>query len=403
MDFTSTPTNSIGAPGGETATKVLLLGAGELGRNLTIALANLGLEVHAVDRYEGAPAQQVAYASHVADLHDEEALLDLVARIKPDFVIPEVEHVAVTALSVIEGQGRAVVVPTAKACEATRDRASVRAVAEKIGLPMSPYRTAHSREELADAAAELGFPCIIKPDVTTSGKGHMIARSAEDVEEAWSSVRRVSSDNNRVIVERFVDFDYEVTLLAVRSINPETGELCTWFSEPIGHAHADGDLVEAWQPLAMSPAALENARSVAARISNELGGRGVYCVELFVAGDEIYFSSVSPRPNDSAMVTLATQRYNEFELHARAILGLPIDVTLTSPGASFIVHAEEDAKDVTVSGLAEAMAYPETDVRMFGKTSAYAGRRMGLVLTTAEDISAARDRAALAAGKIVIR
>lgn len=392
----------IGTPQTPNATKVLLLGAGELGRGLTEAFQKLGLEVHAVDRYAGAPAAQIAHYAHVADITDQAAVLELVERIRPDYVVPEVENVAVAALSQLEAEGECAVVPTARACELTQDRASIRAAAKNLGLPTTAYRFATTRQELAEACAELGYPCVIKPDVATSGKGHMIVRSAEDVEEAWLSVRRVSSDEHRVVAERFVDFDYEATILAVRSLDPATGKLATWFSEPIGHRHERGDLVEAWQPLAMSQRALENARSVAARISNELGGRGVYGVELFVAGDDVYFSSVSPRPSDTAMLTEYTQRLSQFDLHARAILGYPIDVTMITPGASYMLHADQELEDVSYAGVAAAMRVAETDVRLFGKPNAYAGRRMGLVVSTAEDVEEARDHAAIAASRIAV-
>lgn len=391
----------IGTPLTGNATKVLLLGAGELGKQLVIAFQNLGLEVHAVDRYAGAPAQQLAHFSYIADIRDPHKVWELTERIKPDYVVPEVETVAVEALKRIEEFGTTVV-PSARACELTQCRESVREVAESIGLPVTAYRFAESAEELKEAVGELGLPCIVKPDITTSGKGHVLLKEEEDVEEAWAMVRHVSSDNKRVVVERFVDFDYEVTLLAVRSIDPATGKMATWFSEPIGHRHENGDLVESWQPMAMSEDALANARSVAARISNELGGRGVYGVELFVAGDEVYFSSVSPRPLDTAMLTGYTQRFSEFELHVRAILGFPIDVTMVSPGAAVILHADAELDDVSFSGLDTALSYEETDVRLFGKPWAYAGRRMGMVATTAEDVETARDRAALAAGKITV-
>ncbi|AMO89426.1 phosphoribosylglycinamide synthetase, ATP-grasp domain protein [Corynebacterium simulans] len=391
----------IGTPLTGNATKVLLLGAGELGKQLVIAFQNLGLEVHAVDRYAGAPAQQLAHFSYIADIRDPHKVWELTERIKPDYVVPEVETVAVEALKRIEEFGTTVV-PTARACELTQCRESVREVAESIGLPVTAYRFAESAEQLQEAVGELGLPCIVKPDITTSGKGHVLLKEEEDVEEAWAMVRHVSSDNKRVVVERFVDFDYEVTLLAVRSIDPATGKMATWFSEPIGHRHENGDLVESWQPMAMSKDALANARSVAARISNELGGRGVYGVELFVAGDEVYFSSVSPRPLDTAMLTGYTQRFSEFELHVRAILGFPIDVTMVSPGAAVILHADAELDDVSFTGLDTALSYEETDVRLFGKPWAYAGRRMGMVATTAEDVETARDRAALAAGKITV-
>ena len=334
-----------------------------------------------MDRYAGAPAQQLAHFSYIADIRDPYKVWELTEKIKPDYVVPEVETVAVETLKRIEEFGTTVV-PSARACELTQSRESVREVAESIGLPGTAYRFAESAEELQEAVGELGLPCIVKPDITTSGKGHVLLKEEEDVEEAWSMVRHVSSEYKRVVVERFVDFDYEVTLLAVRSIDPATGKMATWFSEPIGHRHEKGDLVESWQPMAMSEDALANARSVAARISNELGGRGVYGVELFVAGDEVYFS--------------------EFELHVRAMLGFPIDVTLVSPGAAVILHADAELDDVSYSGLDAALAYEETDVRLFGKPWAYAGRRMGMVATTAEDVETARDRAALAAAKITV-
>lgn len=390
----------IGTPLTGSATKVLLLGAGELGKQLVVAFQNLGLEVHAVDRYAGAPAQQLAHFSYIADIGDPAKVWELVQRIGPDYVVPEVESASVEALLRIEEETPAVVVPTARACELTQSRESVRAVAESIGLPVTAYTIAESPEQLRAGVEELGLPCIVKPDVTTSGKGHVLLRDAEDIDEAWAMVSRVSSDRKRVVAERFVDFDYEVTLLAVRSIDPATGKMATWFSEPIGHRHEHGDLVESWQPMAMSEDALANARSVAARISNELGGRGVYGVELFVAGDDVYFSSVSPRPLDTAMLTGYTQRFSEFELHVRAMLGFPIDVTMVSPGASVIVHADAEHADVSFTGLDHALSYAETDVRLFGKPGAYVGRRMGMVSTTAEDVDTARDRAALAAAKI---
>ncbi|WP_293770298.1 formate-dependent phosphoribosylglycinamide formyltransferase [uncultured Corynebacterium sp.] len=402
MSGTTTPVEAVGTPLTVNATKVLLLGAGELGKELATAFQNLGMEVHAVDRYKGSPGQQVAQFAYVADINDAEAVLKLVEAIEPDFVVPEVEMLAVEALKQIESEGECVVVPTARACELTQDRASIRAVAESLGLPATAYRFAGTPEELRGAVEELGYPCVVKPDVATSGRGHYIVRTADDVEEAWGAVHRVISDEHRVVAERFVDFDYEVTLIAVRSVDPNTGQLATWFSEPIGHKHLGGDLVETWQPLELSEVAFENARSVAARISNELGGRGVYCVELFVSADDVYFSSVSPRPSDTAMLTLRTQRFSEFELHARAILGYPIDVTLTSPGAAVVLHADSDIQDVTFTGLGEALAYAETDVRLFGKPGAYAGRRVGLVTATAETAIEARDRANLAASKIGI-
>ncbi|WP_313549983.1 formate-dependent phosphoribosylglycinamide formyltransferase [Corynebacterium sp.] len=391
----------IGSPLTSNAVRVLMLGGGELAKGLVGAFQNLGLEVHVVDRYEGSPAQQVAHFSYTADIDNEQAVLDLVEHVKPQFVVPEVESVAAEALRVLHDDSAVTVVPTARACELTRDRKKLREVAERIGLPTTAYKVVENFADLEAAVDELGVPCIVKPDVMTSGRGHVLVKDKDQLKDAWNNVRR-GTKNSWVVAEQFVDFDYEVTIMAVRSIDPETGKLATWFSEPIGYEHDRGNLVECWQPKRMSQRAFENARSVAARISNELGGRGIFAVELFVAGDDIYFSSVTPRPSDKAMLTEATQRFSQYELHARAILGLPIDITLTSPGASSLIHAHDEIAEVTYTGVEEALQVAETDIRLFGKPSAYPGRRMGLVMATADDVSEARDRAAIAASKIVV-
>lgn len=393
----------IGTPLTPNATKVLLLGGGELGKGLATAFQKLGLEVHVVDRYEGAPAAQIAQYSYLADVTDAQAIGKLAERIQPHFVVPEVEMVAVEALAALESLTDAVVVPTARACELTQDRASMRAVSESLGLPTTAYRFASSPQQLREAVEELGVPCLVKPDIAKSGKGHVLVKDLEDVDEAWATVNRNAPDEgHQVVVERFVNFDSEITLLAVRSIDPSTGKLATWFSEPIGHRHERGDLEECWQPMDISQRALENARSMAARISNELGGRGVYGVSMFVAGDDVYFSSVSPRPCDTALVTTYTQRFSEFDLHARAILGYPIDVTLVTPGAATIIHADRDSEEVSYSGVGEAMAVAETDVQLFGKPGAYPRRRMGFVAATAETVAEARDRATIAARRLTV-
>lgn len=391
----------IGSPLTSNAVRVLMLGGGELAKGLVGAFQNLGLEVHVVDRYEGSPAQQVAHFSYTADIDDEKAVLDLVAHIKPAYVVPEIEGVADEALHALHDDSAVTVVPTARACELTSDRKKLREVAESLGLPTTAYKVVETFDALKEAVNELGLPCIIKPDVATSGRGHVLVKDEDQLKDAWDNVRR-GKKNSWVVAERFVDFDYEVIIMAVRSIDPETGKLATWFSEPIGYEHARGNLVDCWQPKTMSQRAFENARSVAARISNELGGRGIFAVELFVAGDDIYFSSVTPRPSDKAMLTEATQRFSQYELHARAILGLPIDITLVSPGTSSLLHATEEIDEVTYSGVEEALQVAETDVRLFGKPSAYPGRRMGLIMATADDVSEARDRAAIAASKITI-
>ena len=395
---------SIGTPYTEGATRVLLLGSGELGKEVAIAFQRLGVEVHAADRYAHAPAHQVAHFWHELDMTDAEAVKDLVAEVRPDFIVPEIEALATDALVELEAAGDVTVVPTARAAQLTMNREGIRRLAaEEVGLPTSRYRFASTREEFVAAVEEIGLPCVVKPVMSSSGKGQSTVRSREDVGAAWDyamSGGRVSS--GRVIVEGFVDFDYEITLLTVRSIDPATGEPATWFCEPIGHRQVDGDYVESWQPMPMSQVALDNARSVAARITGALGGRGIFGVELFVRGDDVWFSEVSPRPHDTGLVTMGTQRCSEFELHARAILGLPIDVTLTSPGASAVVYGGLDAVAPSYSGLADALAVPETDVRIFGKPEAHERRRMGVAVSTAETVDVARENAFAAASALKV-
>ena len=395
---------SIGTPYTEGATRVLLLGSGELGKEVAIAFQRLGVEVHAADRYAHAPAHQVAHFWHELDMTDAEAVKDLVAEVRPDFIVPEIEALATDALVELEAEGGVTVIPTARAAQLTMNREGIRRLAaEEVGLPTSRYRFASTREEFVAAVEEIGLPCVVKPVMSSSGKGQSTVRSREDVGAAWDyamSGGRVSS--GRVIVEGFVDFDYEITLLTVRSIDPATGEPATWFCEPIGHRQVDGDYVESWQPMPMSQVALDNARSVAARITGALGGRGIFGVELFVRGDDVWFSEVSPRPHDTGLVTMGTQRCSEFELHARAILGLPIDVTLTSPGASAVVYGGLDAVAPSYSGLADALAVPETDVRIFGKPEAHERRRMGVAVSTAETVDVARENAFAAASALKV-
>lgn len=394
----------IGTPLATNATKVMILGSGELGKEVTIAFQRLGVEVHAVDRYDNAPAHQVAHFSYVIDMTDAAAVRELVTTVKPDFIIPEIEALATDELVRIEQEGLATVVPTARATQLTMNREGIRRLAsEELGLPTSGYEFCSTFEEFTAAAERLGYPNVVKPVMSSSGKGQSVVRSAEDLESAWEyamSGARVA--NQRVIVEQFVEFDYEITLLTVRGIDPATGKPATWFCEPIGHRQEDGDYVESWQPMEMTAPALENARSVAARITNALGGRGVFGVELFVSGDDVYFSEVSPRPHDTGLVTLATQRFSEFELHAKAVLGLPVDVTLTSPGASAVIYGGVESTGVSYAGLADALAVAETDVRLFGKPEAFTKRRMGVAVSTAEDTASARDRATLAAAAVTV-
>ncbi len=396
-----TPT-AIGTPLTDGALRVLLLGSGELGKEVAIAFQRLGVEVHAADRYAHAPAHQVAHAWYELDMTDPDAIRDLVDRVRPHFVIPEIEALATDTLAELEAEDATTVVPTARAAQLTMDREGIRRLAaEELGLPTSRYRFASGADEFRDAVREIGLPCVVKPVMSSSGKGQSLIRTAEDVDAAWDhalSGARVS--NARVIVEGFVDFDYEITLLTVRSIDPATGEPATWFCEPIGHRQQNGDYVESWQPMPMSQIALDNARSVAARVTGALGGRGIFGVELFVRGDDVWFSEVSPRPHDTGLVTMGSQRFSEFELHARAILGLPVDVTLTSPGASAVVYGGVESEAPSYAGLAQALAVPEADVRIFGKPVAHEHRRMGVAVATAEGVDEARDRARAAAAAI---
>lgn len=396
--------DAIGTPGAANATKVLLLGSGELGREVTIALQRLGVEVHAVDRYTGAPAQRIADFHHTVDMTDPRAIRDLVAQIRPDFVVPEIEALATDALQEIEDANLATVIPTARATRLTMDREGIRNLANKeLGLPNSRHVFASTWAEFEEGIRQIGIPCVVKPVVSSSGKGQSYIRSTEDIAPAWDYAMngaRVAA--GRVIIEQFVPFDYEITLLTIRSVDPATGQDATWFCEPIGHRQEHGDYVESWQPAQMSAEALGAARSVAARITGALGGRGVFGVELFVKGNDVYFSEVSPRPHDTGMVTMGSQRFSEFDLHARAILGLPIDTTLVSPGASAVIYGGVEGAEPSYTGLAQAMAVPESDLRIFGKPVSHERRRMGVAFTTAENTDIARQTAAQAAAAVTL-
>nr|WP_229705108.1 formate-dependent phosphoribosylglycinamide formyltransferase [Williamsia phyllosphaerae] len=385
----------------------MLLGAGELGKEVVIAFQRLGVEVIAVDRYHNAPGHQVAHHGFVMDMTDPDALLGLIEDQRPDYVVPEIEAIATSALVEAERRGITEVIPTARATSLTMNREGIRRLAdEQLGLPTSAYAFADSPEQLASAAERVGYPCLVKPTMSSSGKGQSMLRGPEDLDAAWqtaASGARVSG--GRVIVEGFVDFDYEITLLTVRAVDPATGRLTTHFCAPIGHRQERGDYVESWQPQAMSAAAHGAAMSIAARIATalgdgKLGGRGVFGVEMFVKGDDVYFSEVSPRPHDTGLVTLATQRLSEFEMHARAILGLPVDVTLASPGASAVIYGGRDEPGIAFENVAAALTIPETDIRLFGKPESYRRRRMGVVVATADDVKGARRRATDAAGLV---
>ncbi|WP_407444594.1 formate-dependent phosphoribosylglycinamide formyltransferase [Rhodococcus sp. (in: high G+C Gram-positive bacteria)] len=391
----------LGTPLSPTATRVLLLGSGELGKEVIIALQRLGVEVIAVDRYSNAPGQQVAHRAHTVDMGDPDALLAIIEAERPHLVVPEIEAIATDALAVVEERGLAEVIPTARATQLTMNREGIRRLAaEELGLPTSPYRFAQSLDEVRAAAEQVGFPCVVKPVMSSSGKGQSTVRSAADLSAAWDHALAGGRINHgTVIVEGFVDFDYEITQLTVRAIG-ESGEVETYFCDPIGHLQKDGDYVESWQPQPMSPTALARAREVAGAVTGALGGRGVFGVELFVKGDDVYFSEVSPRPHDTGLVTLRTQRYSEFELHARAILGLPVDTAMITPGASAVIYGGVDATGIAFDGVADALRVPETDLRLFGKPESYRRRRMGVAVSTATDVATARARATDAASRV---
>jgi len=379
----------------------MLLGAGELGKEVIIALQRLGVEVIAVDRYANAPGHQVAHRSHVIDMTDGAALRALVDAERPDLIVPEIEAIATDMLAEIERDGLAEVIPTARATQLTMNREGIRRLAaETLGLPTSGYAFADSLAEAQAAADRLGFPCILKPVMSSSGKGQSTVHDAAGLAAAWDYALSAGRVNRgRVILEEMVHFDYEITQLTVRAIGA-SGGIETHFCEPIGHRQERGDYVESWQPQAMAPAALAAARDIAGRITAELGGRGLFGVELFVRGDEVLFSEVSPRPHDTGMVTMVTQYQNEFALHARAILGLPVDTRLTCAGASAVIYGGVDASGIVFDGLDQALAVPDSEIRLFGKPESYLRRRMGVALARAADITEARHRAASAAAAV---
>jgi len=392
----------IGTPLSPSATRVMLLGAGELGKEVIIALQRLGVEVIAVDRYENAPGHQVAHRAHVISMTDGAALRKLVELEKPHLIVPEIEAIATDMLVEIEAAGLAEVIPTARAARLTMNREGIRRLAaEELGLPTSPYKFADSLAELQAAIdGGIGYPCIVKPTMSSSGKGQSLLRGPDDVQKAWDYAASGGRVNQgRVIVEGFIDFDYEITLLTVRA-RGAGGEVVTHFCEPIGHVQVSGDYVESWQPQAMTPAALSRAQEIAAAVTGNLGGRGLFGVELFVKGDMVWFSEVSPRPHDTGLVTLCSQRFSEFELHARAILGLPVDTTLREPGASAVIYGGMNEKGIAFAGLEEALAIPRTDLRLFGKPEAFAKRRMGVAVANASTTDEARASAKLAASKV---
>jgi len=380
----------------------MLLGSGELGKEVLIALQRLGVETIATDRYENAPGQQVAHHARTITMSDPAQLKALIEKEKPDLVVPEIEAIATPMLEELEAAGTVRVIPTARAARLTMDREGIRRLAaETLGLPTSPYVFCDSLEELQAAIdSTTGYPCIVKPVMSSSGKGQSKISCPDDVKKAWDYAMaggRVS--HGRVIVEGFIDFDYEITQLTVRAVGAG-GKIETHFCEPIGHVQVSGDYVESWQPHPMRPAALQKSRDICKAVTDNLGGQGLFGVELFVKGDDVWFSEVSPRPHDTGMVTLCTQWQNEFELHARAILGLPVNTALKSPGASAVIYGGVDAEGIVFEGVAEALRVPNSDIRLFGKPESFVKRRMGVALAFDADVETARINAKTAAALV---
>ena len=386
----------IGTPLSPSALRVMFLGGGELGKEVVIELQRLGVETIVVDRYANAPAQQVAHRAHVIDMTDAKALRALVEQERPHLIVPEIEAIATDELVAIEADKLATVIPTAKAAHTTMNRERIRVLAaEDLKLPCSPYAFASSLEELQAAVDKIGFPNFVKPVMSSSGKGQSRLKSQADVAPAWDyamSGGRVKQP--RVIVEGQVMFDFEITLLTVRSASG------THFCEPIGHVQVDGDYVESWQPQAMSAKALATAQDIAGKVTAALGGYGIFGVELFVKGDDVWFSEVSPRPHDTGLVTLVSQVQSEFALHARAILGLPVDTSLRAPGASAVIYGGMEAQAIAFEGVAEALSVPETELRLFGKPESFKKRRMGAAVSRGKDTDEARARAKQAASAV---
>lgn len=392
----------IGTPLSATAKRVMLLGSGELGKEVIISLQRLGVEVIAVDRYENAPGHQVAHRAYTINMADGAALLELVKKEQPHLIVPEIEALDTGMLAEIEQQGLAEVIPKARATQLTMNREGIRCLAaEELGLPTSKYAFAESQEEIKQAIENgVGYPCIVKPVMSSSGKGQSTIKEEKDIKTAWDYAKSGGRvDRGRVIVEEMIQFDYEITLLTVRALN-EQAEVETHFCEPIGHVQVGGDYVESWQPQAMTDVAKQKSQDIAKTVTDNLGGRGLFGVELFIKGDDVWFSEVSPRPHDTGMATMATQYQNEFELHARAILGLPVSTALREPGASAVIYGQMDEKEIAFEGIEKALAIPQTDIRLFGKPEAFVKRRMGVALAYGKNVDDARKRAKEAASKV---
>lgn len=395
---------TIGTPLQPSAFKVLLLGSGELGKEVVISLQRLGVEVHAADRYDHAPAMQVAHYAYTLNMADATTLKQLIQDVQPNLIVPEIEAIATQVLVEIEHDNIATVIPSAKAVNLTMNREGIRRLAaEELGLPTSAYRFADTLESFRAACDDIGYPNFVKPVMSSSGKGQSRVKEFSEVDAAWEYAQTGGRVNQgTVIVESQIDFDFEITLLTVRSKNPETGEIETSYCDPIGHRQDAGDYVESWQPQAMTPAALDEAKRIANKVTIALGGCGIFGVELFVKGDKVWFSEVSPRPHDTGLVTLASQFQSEFELHARAILGLPVNTARHSIAASAVIYAGVDDNNLSFSGLNLALANPNTDLRIFGKPEGFTRRRMGVATARAETTDQARELAAEAAGLVSV-
>jgi phosphoribosylglycinamide formyltransferase 2 len=386
------------------STKVMLLGSGELGKEVIISLQRLGMEVIAVDRYENAPGHQVAHRAYSIDMTDAAALEQLIQKEKPTLVVPEIEAINTKLLEKLEADNVTKVIPNVRAVQLTMNREGIRKLAaEELKIPTSPYAFARSSDELKEAVNKVGLPCFIKPTMSSSGKGQSRIESMDDVERAWDYAATSGRVNEGVVIaEGQIDFDYEITLLTVRSLNSD-GNIITSYCEPIGHRQEDGDYVESWQPQPMNEKALAKSKEIAEKVTSALGGLGLFGVELFIKEDQVWFSEVSPRPHDTGMVTMITQKQSEFELHAKAILGLPVDTSLSNPGASAVIYGGHDCDAISFENIPKALAEQGADIRLFGKPQSFKKRRMGVILAHADDIQQARNKAQQARSQITTK
>jgi len=383
------------------STKVMLLGSGELGKEVIISLQRLGMEVIAVDRYENAPGHQVAHRAYSIDMTDAAALEQLIQKEKPTLVVPEIEAINTKLLEKLEADNVTKVIPNVRAVQLTMNREGIRKLAaEELKIPTSPYAFARSSDELKEAVNKVGLPCFIKPTMSSSGKGQSRIESMDDVERAWDYAATSGRVNEGVVIaEGQIDFDYEITLLTVRSLSHD-GNIITSYCEPIGHRQEDGDYIESWQPQPMNEKALTTSKKIAEKVTSALGGLGIFGVELFIKEDQVWFSEVSPRPHDTGMITMITQKQSEFELHAKAILGLPVDTSLSNAGASAVIYGGHDCDAISFENIPKALAEQGIDIRLFGKPQSFKKRRMGVILAHADDIQQARNKAQQARSQI---